>query len=354
MKVFSATVVFLLLFGMSFLPDIDTVFAYDADDEEELFIESSGPVPIRNQMPLYLFYLQMAPERASVTERNKFLVNADYTVSNVTVSAFTPASSLYEIQIDAEVHRITVDLRYGIYDNLEIGLEIPYIGMCSGYLDDFVEGFEDGIGARTPRSRERQGSNEFDYMVKYDNRHLIKEKSSKKGLGDVSLNAKYQILKESWYNPWPNISLRSAVKFPTATESDLVGSGEMDYGVGLLIDKNFFERFFLYLGGNVVFIEKPGVLDILDIDDKIYSYMLALEYFFTERFSVVTQVTGNTTPYPESSTNPLDNDAHDYLLGVNYRLKERSDISWRFAVVENISAASSPDVSFYTGLNWEF
>lgn len=349
----TAIAVLFLIFTVLFL-DTDFSFAYDTEKDEDFLIEPGGPVPIRNQMPLYLFYLQMVPDRASIVERNRFLINADYTVSNITVSAFTPISSLYEIDIDLEVQRITLDFRYGLYDNMEVGLEVPYIGLCSGYLDDFAEGIEDGIGARTPRSRERQGSNEFEYKVRYNYDYLIWEKTSKKGLGDAVLNFKYQFVKEAWYWLWPNISLRSAVKFPTGNKSDLIGSGEFDYGVGLLIDKSFFERFFIYLGGNVVRIEKPSVLSILGIDKEIYSYMFAVEYFLTKRFSVVTQVSGNTTPYPDSSTNPMDNNAHDWLLGVSYRLKEKSDISWNFAVAENISAASSPDVSFHTGLSWKF
>lgn len=359
MKAFKRSVALFVLISAGLFLKAGISLAYDTGNEEDYLIESGGPVPIRNQMPLYLFYLQMVPDKASVIERNKFLINTDYTVSNITVSAFTPSTSqfvlpLYAIDIDLEVSRFTLDFRYGLYDNLEIGLEIPYISLSSGYLDNFIEGVEDGIGARTPRSRERQGSYNFDYSFRYNDEYLINEKDHKGGLGDIVLNAKYQLVKEAWYWLWPNVSLRAAIKFPTGSESDLVGSGEFDYGIGLLVDKTFFERFFIYLGGNAVRIKKPSVLSILDIDEEIYSYMLAIEWFLTKRFSVVTQVSGNTTPYPESDTNPLDNDAHDWLVGVNYRLKKNSDISWNFAVAENISAASSPDVSFHTGLNWKF
>ncbi|MBU1006690.1 MAG: DUF3187 family protein [Candidatus Omnitrophica bacterium] len=348
------TIVFLFLIFMGLTCVSGRAFAYDEDEDSYPYMRSGGPIPVRNQMPLYLFYLQMAPDRASVVKKGEFLTNADYTVSNITVSAFTPATSFYDVQIDLEVQRLTLDLRYGLYDNLEIGLEIPYIGMCSGYMDNFIEGFEDGIAARTPRSRERQGSYEFDYSLRYNGTYLIREKTSKKGLGEIMFNAKYQLLREEWYGIWPNVSLRSSVKFPTSDKKDLIGSDEFDYGFGILMDKCFFDRFFIYLGGSAVFIEKPGVLSALDIGDKIYSYMLTLEYLLTENFSLVTQVSGNTTPYPESDTNPLDNDAHEWALGFNYKLKEKSDVSWSFAVVENISAASSPDVSFNTGLNWEF
>jgi len=295
----------------------------------------------------------MPPDKASVVERDKFKINADYTVSNITVSAFTPATSLYDLQIDLEVSRITIDLRYGIHDNLEIGLEIPYISLSSGYLDNFVEGFEDGIGARTPRSRERQGSYEFDYSFMYNGRYLIQKKHSSDGIGDMVLNAKYQLVREGGMLS-PNLSLRSAVKFPTADKDDLLGSGEFDYGIGLLLDKGFFNKLRLYLGASIAFIERPSFLSDLGIDEHLFSGMAAMEYFFRDRFSLVMQVSGNSTPYPKSSTNPLDNDAYEFCLGVNYTWKEKTNISWNFALVENINSASSPDFTFHTGLDWRF
>ena len=325
---------------------------------EEPYAERLGPLAIRNQMPLYLFYLQIVPDKAEVTERNKFLINADYTVSNITVSAFTPSVSQYMgnyiVDIDLEVSRVTLDLRYGLYDNLEIGLEVPYLSLSRGYLDNFIEGIEDGIGARTPRSRERQGSYNFDYSLRYNGTYLIQEKhSTDPGIGDIVLNAKYHLLKEkSWF--LPNVSLRSAIKFPTAEEKDLLGSGEFDYGAGILIDKGFFDRVFLYLGANVMWIESPSFLSQLSINKEYFSGLLALECFFTRRFSLVAQVTGNTTPYPYSDTNALDNDAYELGIGFNYALKEKTDVGWNFGISENITAASSPDVTFHTGLNWKF
>lgn len=351
MKLNKTAVAFLSILFMQLCVSANLISA--SPDKESLFAERSGPIPVRNQMPLYLFYLQLVPDEAKVTERDKFVINADYTVSNITVSAFTPRTSLYIVDIDLEVSRVALDLRYGLYDNLEIGLEIPYISLSRGYLDGFVESFEDGIGARTPRSRERQGSYEFDYTLMYNYDPLIQKKHSSDGIGDIVLNAKYLLIKEeSWF--LPNLSLRSAVKFPTADKDDLLGSGEFDYGAGVLLDKGFFDRLFIYMGANIMWIEKPDFLSILGIDKEYLSGLLALELFFTKRFSVILQVTGNTTPYPYSDTNPLDNDAYELGLGFSYTLKEKTNISWDFGIVENISAASSPDVTFHTGLNWKF
>lgn len=358
MKLKAATLVILLLVFTCLSCAVTYASSYYTE-EEKAVRERSGPVSLRNQMPLYILYLQMAPEQTAVAERGKLIMNADYSLSNITVSAFTPTGSidllpLYDIQIDMEVSRVTLDFRYGLYDSLEIGLEIPFISFSSGYTDNFIESFEDAIGARTPRSRERQGSYNYEYSFKFDNVFLINQTDSAEGIGDMVMSLKYQLLKEEGYF-WPSISLRSAVKLPTADDKDMLGSGKIDYGAGFLMDKGFFNnRFILYCGGNIVMIEKPDVFSVLSMDHEIYSAMVALEYFLTDRFSVVMQAIGNSTPYPESQTNPLDNEAYDLILGCSYRLKEKSDISWHFAIAENYSAASSPDVSFHTGIDWNF
>ncbi|MFH1783104.1 MAG: DUF3187 family protein [Candidatus Omnitrophota bacterium] len=341
--------VFLCIFTLFFIQNT-SVFASVGSEAGQK--KASGPIAIRNQLPLYLFYLQMVPDKAGVVDKKKFKANFDYTVSSITVSAFTKQSSLYIVDIDMEVSRLTFDMRYGIYDNLEVGLEIPYLSFSSGYLDNFIEAIEDGIGARTPRSREKQGSYEYDYTLRYNWQYLINQKGSVEGIGDMVLNLKYQLLKEEGCFI-PNLSLRTALKFPTADDDKLLGNGEYDYGLGILIDKSFFNRLFLYLGANVMVIEKPESLEILGIDNEFYSGVIGIEYFFTDRFSVVCQATGNTTPYSHSDTNPLDNEALDLGLGCHYRFKEKENMSWRFAIIENYTAASSPDVSFHTGFTWE-
>jgi len=332
------------------------IFSADAFSAADLSQEKrwSGPIPIRNQMPLYLFFLQMEPDKACAVEQNKFNINAGYSVSNITVSCFTPESSLYNINIDAEVSRITLDLRYGFSENFEAGLEVPYISLSRGYLDNFVEGFEKSIGAITPRSRERQGSNNYNYSFIYNNQNLISKRNASSGMGDAVLKVKRGILKEEDGSIKPNLSLRSAVKFPTGKKSDLLGSGEFDYGFGLIADKSFFKRFCFYCGLNAAFIQKPSFFSELNLKKEIISGLAGLEYLLTERVSLVAQITGNSTPYPSSGTNALDEDAFDVGLGAYYTWKEKKGISWHFAFTENINSASSPDVTFDTGWKISF
>lgn len=309
----------------------------------------AGPIPMRNQMPLYLFYLQMEPDKASVTEQGKLNINAGYAVSNITVSSFTPGTSLYNINIDTEVSRRTLDLKYGVYESTEVGLEVPYLSLSSGYLDEFIEGFEDTIGATTPHSRVSQGPYNFNYSFIYNNQDLIKRTNASDGLGDIVLKAKYQILEEDRHSFWPNMSFRAAGKLPTGEKRSLLGSGEFDYGFGILLDKTFSERIKVYTGCNFVVIEKPSFFSVLNLKKNIVSGIIGAECLLAQRFSLVAQATGSTIPYPSTGTDALDGYPIDVGLGLNYVWKEKPNVSWYFSFIENINSKASPDVSFITG-----
>jgi hypothetical protein len=183
---------------------------------------------------------------------------------------------------------------------------------------------------------------------------LIKKTNASDGLGDIVLKAKYQISEEDGNGFWPNVSFRAAVKLPTGEKRSLLGSGEIDYGFGVLLDKTFSEKIIVYTGFNFLVIEKPSFFSVLNLKRNMISGLLGVEYLLTERISIVAQVTGNSTPYPSSGTNALDESAIDMGLGINYRFKEKENMSWHFAFTENINSASSPDVTLDTGFNIGF
>ncbi|MCX5716006.1 MAG: DUF3187 family protein [Candidatus Omnitrophica bacterium] len=312
-------------------------------------VNPAGPMPIRNQMPLYLFWYSFSQDKADVLKGKKFVATFDYTVSNVIVDKVTTPTEEYIVRADMEVTRLNCDIKYAFLERFEASLEVPYLILNRGYLDTFVEHFEQAIGATAVGARRRADKDQFNYQVIHNNDYLIDTQRSSAGLGDIALALKYMLLEEM--NGLPRISARAAVKFPTASKKDYLGTGKIDYGIGILADKSF-GRFFTYLNLNSVFIQKPDFLSELNIKNYILSGMLGLEYCFTERFSGILQGTLASTPYPKTGTDPLDNKAGEAGLGLNYQLTMNSN--WHIAVVENLFADSTPDVTFQLGGNIKF
>lgn len=304
-------------------------------------------------MPLYVFYLNMLPDTAQCIPEGKFRFDLDYQVSNGVLDKVTTGTELYIIQIDTEIYRVAANLRYGITQNLEASVEIPYIGLTKGYLDSFIENFEEFFGFTTPGAREKSTEYSFKYEVRYEGQYLIRKDSPSSGIGDTTLYLKYKFIDED-LSKWslPSLSARFALKLPTGNEDDLVGSGETDFGIGLLMDKHITEKLAFYGNANFVFIQKPKFFDPWSMKDNIFSWMLALEYHFTDRFSTILQHLGNTTPYPDSGTDPLDNHAADLGLGFTYRFND--NFSGNISCIENLVTDSSPDLSFQAGIKYSF
>ncbi|MFH1848173.1 MAG: DUF3187 family protein, partial [Candidatus Omnitrophota bacterium] len=196
-------------------------------------VNARGPMAIRNQSPLYLFYYFFPQDRADVVKQGKLDTAFDYTVSNVVVDKVTTPTEEYIVRMDMEVERYNLGLKYGVLDRLEVGLEVPYISLSGGYLDSFVEEFEDLIGATPVGARSRASKDQFNYNIQHNNRNLINTREEASGLGDIALCAKYMLVDEGDMGHMPRTSIRGAVKFPTADEDKYLGNGGVDYGLGV-------------------------------------------------------------------------------------------------------------------------
>jgi len=316
--------------------------------------QSSGPLSVRNQMPMYMFYLSMVPEKAQTLKKGKYSVEAGYHVANTIIKQHDPwpswksASDLtYDILIDAEVSRFYVDMQYGLLDNLDVGIRIPYLDYSGGYLDDFIENFEDTFSAiKTPNARETRPRNQYDINIKHFGQQVMSDSSKPDGLGEITLQAKYKVIEEQGY--WPTLSLRAALKLPTTSNdsSGLLGSEKVDYGFGILADKRLMDRLYIYVNLNIIFIEKPDILNKLNVDSNMLSGLFGLEFFLTNRTSIILQAAGNSTVY-DKGVPCMERDGVMLSAGFNHNFNDK--VSWHISMDENTNTAA-PDFGVLTSL----
>ena len=324
-----------------------TVLAY----AEESKFQPSGPLNIRNQMPLYMFYISMVPKEAETLKKGKLSIEGGYHVANTIIKQHDPwpswktySSLTYDLLIDTEVGRFYADIRYGLLDNFEVGINIPYLDYSGGYLDSFIKSFEDVFSAiKTPNARESRAKDQYRVNVVHFGQTVVDSTSEVNGLGEITLEAKYKALEETDY--MPRVSLRGTLKLPTASD-EMLGSDEIDYGLGILFDKKLFDRLFLYGNFNIAFIKRPDILDKLSIDDYMLSGLFGAEFFITDKCSLILQAIGNTSVYDEG-VSAMDKDGFVLSAGFNYNFNDK--VSWQIAVDENTNSAA-PDFGVYTGL----
>jgi len=321
--------------------------------EEDRFV-SNGPFSVSNQMPMYIFYLAMDPDKAETLKKGHFSTETGYHVSNAIISEQDPWpwSKPYEalnywMLADTEISRLYADIKYGVQDNLEIGINIPCLNYSGGYLDSFIESFEDIFSSiDTPAVRETREKNKYEFRLEHSGQKIIENYSKPNGMGEITLKIKYKILEET--ESWPTLSLRSALKLPSAS-SDLLGSEKIDYGLGILADKQLLNRLFMYLNFNVIFIQKPDILDKLSIDDCMLSGLLGLEFFLSNRTSTIFQAVANSSAYKEGLPS-MKKEGVILSFGFNHNFNDR--FSWQIAIDENTNSAA-PDFGLFTSLKFK-
>jgi hypothetical protein len=326
---------------------------YNLYAKEPKKFQSSGLFNIRNLMPMYVFYMSMAPKKAQTLKKGQLMVDTGYHVANVIIKQHDPwpgwkayKDLTYDILIDAEVNRYYADISYGLLDNLEVGVNIPYFDYTGGYLDSFIENFEDAFSfIKTPNARENTPKDDYRVNVVHFGETVLDDRSKPSGLGEITLEAKYRALKEEKYIP--EVSLRAALKLPTSDDSaGLLGSDKADYGFGILLDKQLLERLYMYMNINIMFIERPDILDKLNVDDYILSGAVGFEVFLTDRTSMIFQTIANSAVY-DKGVSCMERDAVVFTVGFNHNFTE--NVSWQISMDENSNTAA-PDFGLMTSL----
>ena len=314
-------------------------------------LDPSGPIPVTNQHPFYIFFLNPTPDKVDIQESGKLALDLRYAMANINVRQYSypPDAHYDQVELDMEIHKLDLDFRYGLNEQMDLELDIPYLIFWEGFLDSVVDFFEDSLGVMSPSSRGDWGTNRYKYFLRSDSKTYIDREEGENGIGDTTLFLKYKFIDEQRY--LPSMAIRTGIKFPTGSKDNLLGSGEFDYDVGILFQKQI-SKLFLYFNLDSVFIARPKVLDSMPLDNYMISGFLGMEYFLNKRFSLLFQSGLISTPYPAvDEVTSLQHSPGHIGLGINYKFSQNSSL--KFSVIENISSAS-PDIILQTGLNLKF
>jgi len=302
----------------------------------------SGPIPIVNQAPIQLLFLQATPDRAETLPKGRYSVSLQAALTN---TLLWEKSEHYYGYVDMEMVRSALGLQYGLLPGVEVGISVPFLYGYPGFMDHAILEIEEFFQlARNLREKEDQygRANKYTYWVKKDDKAFIAGKEGSAWLGDMVLTAKGKIWEE---DTLPCLSARLAVKLPTGDEDRAFGSGKADYGLGMLLEKDIKEVTF-YLNVDVIF---PGqAFDNQGVSlEEFYEIMLASEYKVSSRISLLAQLTYLTRPFEDTGLKMLDRRIIDVLFGITYLTE--SGIFVQGGIREDIISSSDAgaDVTFF-------
>ena len=307
--------------------------------------EGFGPFPVRNFQALDQLVLGMPGERATVLRKGDFDVRLE--LAN-TASIARDSTAQAEVTMKFETVRAGLFLRYGLTDRLEIGVEIPALHRSQGFMEDAILAVENLTTGVAP-ARKALEHTDYAFNISNGGRTIFQGSEGATGLGDVSFFAKYQLLKET--TVLPALSVRLAVKAPTGDTSEVFGSGHPDAGIGLAMEKRFADHWIAYVNLNGVF--PAGRIAGLSVQPVI-SGLAAIEYLWTEKFSITTQFDYYSPPFHGTGTRVLDKGVTEVVVGASYRVLP--GLLWQLYVVENLDfiTGSAADFTLSTVLTYRF
>jgi hypothetical protein len=326
---------------------------------------SRGLFHVRNQFPVNLQFLSFFAENPNTVKKGIFGLRIQYSHSNTFAMSdeksgyFIAAGDRHryipdinntaqgnEYYFDTSSGTINLNVRYGISNGAEIGIDIPYIIYQHGFLDSPIEFFHNTFGYADYK-RELILKNQSDLYLK--NNSVNHYHSLGNGIGDIIFNLKTNLF-HNRQNSF-KISLVSAIKLPTGSYKNFNGSGSFDYGFNLLISNRWKNNIIT----NNISIIIPGKWDLFkSIDpENIYSWVIGYEYLYNRRCSFIIQHRMQNSPLDKIDFPLAAKTAFEVTAGLKFNLLQNTAFS--FAVTQNyVNHENVPDFGFYTALTHIF
>ncbi|MEK7308047.1 MAG: DUF3187 family protein [Nitrospirota bacterium] len=291
-----------------------------------IILAFDGPFQVKNQYPIFIHADQPYLEKASMENSLSFSVShsSTYTVQN---------SGNWTINLDMEITEINLRYKRIINDIVEFGMDVPVVVFSGGFMDGFLESYHDTFGF-PDYGRSSRPHNEFLYEVRRDGR-LVVEGETGVGLGDIRISLKTPLISSNGFN----LSVKGDVELPSGRAKKGYGNGNVDMGISVLADKSISDAVMTYWNFGAVFPGDVKGHETVNLENFIYGGA-GLEAALNENFSLLAQVQGQSSIYPETDLLAVDREA--YLLVVGGRFYEGNG-SLEFSLSEDISESGAPD-----------
>ncbi|UCF67932.1 MAG: DUF3187 family protein [Acidobacteriota bacterium] len=307
----------------------------------------SAPLPARHYHPIQLVFLGLPVDSARLTAGGSWELSFAWAETNTLAS--TSARSETPLFFDLETSRLAFGLRYGVSERWELSAELPFIYRWGGFLDPIIEEVESAVDRLNPK-RVDGPENVVRFVLARGSTPIFAFDDNEFGLGDTTLAARVRLAHvvsaRERATGTTLVSARAAVKLPTGDEDELLGSGELDVGLGIDLTREW-SRWALYASAAVIV---PGNPDWLVLEtDPFWTAGTGFEYRWSPRSSLLAQLAHYQSAFDEGALE-LTQDTYELGLGVNIDLGGR--LMLQVGGIENLTVRPAADISLITRLIW--
>jgi len=304
-----------------------------------------------NQSPLAQIYGLPATESAIIQPPGHTWSLLALDVAN---NFDTRGTNREKILLDGESNRLTLALRYGLTDKLEVGMDLPWVGYSGGIFDSFVEEFHHFFGLpnggrpKAPRDR-------LLFTYEKDGLERLRMDDASFGVGDMRLTGGWQLYYDGNANPCA-VALRASLKLPTGSTAKLRGSGSTDIALWLSGSDDYllpgsWGHMALFVAAGGMAMTDGKVLKDQQADLAGFG-SLGLGWSPADWIALKAQFSAHSRLYRGSNLGELSRPAVLIILGGTYAFTPKTAMD--IALTEDASIAASPDVALHLGLTHQF
>ncbi|RJQ49443.1 MAG: DUF3187 family protein [Nitrospiraceae bacterium] len=287
-----------------------------------------GPFQIKNLYPIFLHAGQPYLEKAAMENSMSYSLShsSTYTVQR---------SADWIISLDMEATELAFRYKRMIKDHVEFDMDIPVLIIGGGFMDGFLEDYHNSFGF-PDYGRSDRPNNDFLYEIKdrKDGTLFIKGKSGIR-IGDIRLGLKKPLITSDGFE----ISIKGDVEIPVGNAKQGYGNGSVDALISVLLDKKITDRIMTHWNIGGVFPGDVKGHEKIELDDFIFGGA-AIEADLGRGFSLLLQVQGQSSIYPETDLLAVDREAWLLAFGGRYQKGKRS---FDLSLTEDINRSGAPD-----------
>jgi hypothetical protein len=302
---------------------------------------ASEPLYVKNLSPVAGLFGLPSQRDARATEQG-FLVTALH--SSIASQYVNESNSDEFLNLDGETLRFALELRYGLVENWDVQLDVPWLKQSGGNLDGWIDDWHDFWGMSDGgRSDVPRDILDYSYASPQGSFSLTDNTS---GIGDITLSTTY----EFHHDDDAAASLVLGYKFGTGDDTEFTGSGADDAFVALRFSGAQMSDLPLSWHGQVGYL-RTGESDMLDNyqERNLWFAGLAMDWRFATNWSLIAQLDGHAAPL-DSQLTGVGDDAVMATVGARWYFAQAWSVE--MSVIEDIRVETAPDVTFQASLRY--
>ena len=251
---------------------------------------------------------------------------------------------LENLNFDGETVRLALEWRYGLADDWELMLEVPWLDHSGGQLDSLIDNWHDFWGMSDGgRSQVPRDILEYRYSTP-EAGFLLEDDAS--GLGDISLSLNHVFYRDD--NSAASLAL--GYKFATGDEDDFLGSGSDDWFTAARFSGDHLADLPLTWHGQIGYL-RAGDADVLAArqEQNLWFLGVGVDWQVAQRWSLLAQLDAHAAPV-DSAIAALGDDAVWLTVGARWRFARQWALD--FSVIEDVRVETAPDVTFQASLRY--